>query len=83
MVPIHIANHEESCARDQAKDAARRTVNESRETRSIDALGSGLDGLLPKSIWLNRRLGRILDSEVRRVLGNRSSRSETPAAQTV
>jgi hypothetical protein len=36
MVPIQIANHEESCARDQANDAARRTVNESRETRSIE-----------------------------------------------
>jgi hypothetical protein len=36
MAPVHIADHQESEAGDHAKDAARRTVEESRETRSIE-----------------------------------------------
>jgi hypothetical protein len=37
MVPIDIADHEESYAGDQTEDAACRTVDELRETRLIES----------------------------------------------
>jgi hypothetical protein len=36
MVPIHIADDEEPCAGDEAKDSTRRTVEESREKGSVE-----------------------------------------------
>jgi hypothetical protein len=55
MVPIYIADHEESCADDQAKDAARRTIEESRETRPIEGLFGPAHGKPP--LERDKRMG--------------------------
>jgi hypothetical protein len=55
MAPIDIADYQESCAGDEAKDAARRTVEESRETRSIEGFFGPAHGKPP--LGREKRIG--------------------------